>query len=190
VAGHPRRGPAAAAAAPAARAAGRPPGHQPAGLATRRHGPLCLAHRPPAILAGLRCDDLEHQYAETSWTLGCGLLHGDAYHENIIHTRDGPVLADWDSVSHGPREQDLVATKMRTRFGEPPADWDQFCQVYGFDPDQLPGLPVLLQMRELRALAAYLRSPSPAAQPEVAHRLTDLMTGTQTRPWTALNLAT
>jgi hypothetical protein len=53
-----------------------------------------------------------------------------------------------------------------------------------------PGLPVLPRMRELRALAAYLRSPSPAAQPEVTRRLTDPMNATQTRPWTALNLAT
>jgi Phosphotransferase enzyme family len=137
-----------------------------------------------------RCDDLERQYAQTPWTLGRGLLHGDAYHENIIHTRDGPILADWDSVSYGPREQDLVPAKMRTRFGEPASDWDQFCAAYGFDPSELPGLPVLLQMRELRALAAYLRSPSPAARAEVGRRLTDLMTGIQTRPWSALNLAT
>jgi hypothetical protein len=79
---------------------------------------------------------------------------------------------------------------MRIRFGEPASDWDEFCAAYSFDPSQLPGLPVLLQMREPRALAAYLRSPSPAAQPEATHRLTDLMTGTQARLWTAHNLAT
>jgi aminoglycoside phosphotransferase (APT) family kinase protein len=137
-----------------------------------------------------RCDDLERAYAQMSWTLGRGLLHGDAYHENLIHTADGPVLADWDSVSYGPREQDLVPAKMRSRFGEPASDWDKFCAAYGFDPTQLHGLPVLLQMRELRALAAYLRSSSPAAQAEVGRRLADLMTGTQTRPWSGLNLTT
>jgi aminoglycoside phosphotransferase (APT) family kinase protein len=136
------------------------------------------------------CGELERQYAQTSWTLGRGLLHGDAYHENLIHTAEGPVLADWDSVSYGPREQDLVPAKMRSRFGEPPSDWNRFCEVYGIDPRQLRGLPMLLRMRELRALAAYLRSSSPAAQTEVGRRLADMMTGTQDRPWSALNLAT
>jgi hypothetical protein len=137
-----------------------------------------------------RSGELERQYATTNWTLDHGLLHGDAYHGNLIHTPAGPVLADWDSVSYGPREQDLVPAKMRTRFGEPASDWDRFCTAYGLDPNQLRGLPVLLQMRELRALAAYLRSPSPAAQAEASRRLSDLMTGTQSRPWSTPNLAT
>lgn len=136
-----------------------------------------------------RSDDLEHQYRETSWTLGCGLLHGDAWTDNLIHTHDGAVLADWDSVSYGPREQDLVPSKMRYRFGQPVAEWEQFCVAYGIDPAGLHGLPVLQQMRELRALAAYIRSSNPAAQAEVGRRIADLMSGTQDKPWTALNLA-
>jgi hypothetical protein len=95
------------------------------------------------------------------------------------HTRDGAVLADWDSVSYGPREQDLVPTRMRVRFGEPACDWDEFCMAYGFDPGQLPGLPLLQQMRELRTLAAYLRSQSAAAQAEVGRRIADLISGIQ-----------
>jgi aminoglycoside phosphotransferase (APT) family kinase protein len=136
-----------------------------------------------------RCDELERQYGETSWALGCGLLHGDAYTDNLIHTRDGAVLADWDSVSYGPREQDLVPTRMRYRFGQPASEWDQFCDAYGIDPSELHGLPVLQQMRELRALAAYIRSQNQAAQAEVGRRIADLMSGTQDEPWTALNLA-
>jgi len=136
-----------------------------------------------------RSDDLEDQYRQTPWTLGCGLLHGDAWTDNLIHTRDGAILADWDSVSYGPREQDLVPTKMRYRFGQPAWEWDRFCGAYGFDPGDLHGLPVLQQMRELRALAAYIRSQSPAAKAEVGRRITDLMSGTQDKPWTALNLA-
>ena len=136
-----------------------------------------------------RCDELERQYSETSWRLGCGLLHGDAYTDNLIHTSDGAVLADWDSVSYGPREQDLVPTRMRYRFGQPASEWDQFCDAYGIDPSELHGLPVLQQMRELRALAAYIRSHNPAAQAEVARRIADLISGIQDQPWTALNLA-
>lgn len=137
-----------------------------------------------------RCDELERQYAQASWTLGSGLLHGDAYTDNLIYTRNGgAVLADWDSVSYGPREQDVVPTLLRHRFGEPPSRWNRFCEVYGADPDSMPGLPVLLQMREVRTVTPYLRSDSPRAQAEVSRRIADLASGTQTGPWTALNLA-
>jgi aminoglycoside phosphotransferase (APT) family kinase protein len=136
-----------------------------------------------------RCDTLERQYAEASWTLGRGLVHGDAYTGNLIRTRDGAVLADWDSAGYGPREQDIVPTLMRLRFGEPKSRWESFCDAYGVNPDQLDGLPILQQMRELRALAAYMRTQSPAAEAEVGRRIADLMSGRQQRPWTSPNLS-
>jgi aminoglycoside phosphotransferase (APT) family kinase protein len=136
-----------------------------------------------------RCDELEHQYRQATWTLGRGLLHGDAYTDNLIYTTSGAVLADWDSVSYGPREQDIVPARMRYRFGDPPAQWDQFCDAYGIDPARLVGLPVLVQMRELRSLSPYIRSGRPAARAEFTRRITDLITGTQDRPWSVLNLA-
>jgi hypothetical protein len=136
-----------------------------------------------------QCDEMERHYGQMSWTLGCGLVHGDAYTENLINTSDGAVLADWDSVSWGPREQDLVPTRMRHRFGQPTAEWDRFCNAYGVDPAELHGLSVLQRMRELRALAAYIRSGAPAAQAEVERRIADLMSGKQDQSWTARNLA-
>jgi len=137
-----------------------------------------------------RYQELQHQYALTTWTLGRGMIHGDAYPENLIHTRDRVVLSDWDSVSYGPREQDIVPTSIRYRFGHPKAEWDQFCAAYGVHPDDLPGLAVLHQMRELRTLGPYIRTTGrPPAQAEVSHRVADLMNETQTEPWHPLNLA-
>jgi aminoglycoside phosphotransferase (APT) family kinase protein len=136
-----------------------------------------------------RCADLEHQYTATTWTQGSGLIHGDAYTENLIHTRDNVVLSDWDSAGHAPREQDLVPTSIRRRFGLPQTAWEEFCRLYGVDPACLPGFPLLERIRELRTLTAYLRSNHPQARAEISHRLTDLMTGTQHHPWQGLNLA-
>ena len=137
-----------------------------------------------------RAGELSRQFAETTWTLGCGMIHGDAYANNVIHASDGAVLADWDSVSYGPREQDIVPASIRHRFGRPLSEWHQFCSAYGVDPDDLPGLPVLRQMRELRTLVPYIRSTGkPEVQAEVSRRITDLMSGTQPEPWQALNLA-
>jgi len=137
-----------------------------------------------------RADELTRQYDETTWALGCGMIHGDAYADNVLQTWNGPVLADWDSVSCGPREQDIVPTSIRHRFGRPVSEWHQFCAAYGVDPDDLPGLAVLRQMRELRSLVPYIRSTGkPAATAEGTRRITDLMSGTQSEPWQALNLA-
>jgi hypothetical protein len=72
-------------------------------------------------------------------------------------------LADWDSVSYGSREQDIVPASIRHRLGRLLAKWEQFCAAYGVD---LPSLPVLRQMRELRTLGAYIRSTGdPQARP-------------------------
>ena len=137
-----------------------------------------------------RYQDLQLKYADTTWALGCGMIHGDANAENLIHTRDHVVLSDWDSVSYGPREQDIVPTSIRYRFGHPKAQWDQFCAAYGVHPADLPGLTVLRQMRELRSLGPYIRTThSPHAKAEVNRRIADLISGTQTEPWRSLNLA-
>jgi aminoglycoside phosphotransferase (APT) family kinase protein len=94
------------------------------------------------------------------------MIHGDAYPKNLIYTRDRVGLADWDSVSYGPREQDIVPASIRHRFGHPKAKWQQFCAAYGVDP---PSLPMLRQMRELRTLGPYIRSSGdPQARPRWA----------------------
>ncbi len=134
-----------------------------------------------------RADGLERRYRSARWALGCGLIHGDAHAGNLLHARGGAVLGDWDSVSFGPREQDLVPTSLWFRFGRPAGEWDQFCGVYRVDPGELTGLPLLQGLRELRALASYVRrAGDPAFRTEVSQRVTDLMTGTQSRPWHAL----
>jgi hypothetical protein len=136
-----------------------------------------------------RAGELIRQYDATTWTLGCGMIHGDAWTDNVIQTCEGAVLADWDSVSYGPREQDIVPASIRHRFGRPLGEWHQFCAAYGVDPDDLPGLGVLRQMRELRTLVPYIRSTGrPDVQAEVTRRIADLMSGTQPEPWQALNL--
>jgi len=67
---------------------------------------------------------------------------------------------------------------------QPPVAW---CAAYHVNPDELPGLPLLQQLRELQALAAYARSASdPAFRAELTKRITSLRVGTQATPWRAL----
>jgi hypothetical protein len=137
-----------------------------------------------------RCDELEAQYATAESALGYGIIHGDAHPGNLIHAPDRVVLCDWDAVSHGPREQDLIPIRLGYRYGRPETEWDQLCTIYRVDVGGLPLIPLLERMRELRAVAAYLRlADLPQAKAEASHRINDLMTGTQHEPWQALNLA-
>jgi hypothetical protein len=134
-----------------------------------------------------KADDLEQQYHHTQWTLGTGLIHGDAHADNLLQTPQGVVLGDWDSVSHGPRELDLIPTSMWHRYGRPRTEWDIFCAAYGVDPADLPGLPLLQKLRELHALAAYARNASDDSyRPELTRRVTSLADGDDALPWRAL----
>jgi len=134
-----------------------------------------------------RADELEHQYQETRSVLGTGLVHGDAHAGNLLHTPGGVVLGDWDSVSYGPRELDLVPTSLWYRFGRPVAEWRAFCAAYDFNPGDLPSLPILQRLRELHALAAYVRNTdNPASRAELTKRIVSLRTGNQTVAWRAL----
>jgi hypothetical protein len=100
-------------------------------------------------------------YPETSIPLGVGIIHGDAHGGNLFPAEEGYLFGDWDSVSVGPRAQDLVPTLDGLRhFGSPPSHWNEFCDAYDVDPEIMddPGMRLLLRARELRSLAAYIRS--------------------------------
>jgi thiamine kinase-like enzyme len=132
-------------------------------------------------------DDLEERYQYTRWTLGTGLVHGDAHVGNLLHTPHGVMLGDWDAVSHGPRELDLVPTSMWYRYGRPREEWETFCTAYAINPGDLTGLPLLQKLRELQALAAYARNAiEDAYRAELARRITSLKTGNRTLAWQAL----
>jgi hypothetical protein len=132
-------------------------------------------------------DDLEQQYRNCPSVLGTGLVHGDAHAGNLLHSRGGVVLTDWDSVGHGPRELDLVPMSLGYRFGRAPAEWQAFCAAYGADPSRLPSLPLLQRLRELHSLAAYVRNAdNPAFRTELTKRITSITTSNQAEPWRAL----
>jgi aminoglycoside phosphotransferase (APT) family kinase protein len=134
-----------------------------------------------------RADDLEDQYQRAQWALGLGLIHGDAHAGNLLHAASGVILGDWDSVSHGPRELDLTPTSMWYRYGRPRAEWDAFCAAYGVSAADLPGLPLLQELRELHAIAAYIRNATgDAFRDELARRVTSLKDGNRAMAWRAL----
>jgi aminoglycoside phosphotransferase (APT) family kinase protein len=133
-----------------------------------------------------RCDELLATYGRLSFPLPAGMIHGDAWRGNLL--RDGPrvVLADWDEVSTGPREIDLVPTLQATRFGLSEPERDAFIAVYGHDIRSWNGYPILREIRELSTMSVLLRDghASEAAKAELGNRLCSLRVGDCQREWT------
>jgi hypothetical protein len=115
-----------------------------------------------AWLSG-HCERLLDAYRELVFDLPTGMIHGDAWWGNLLRDGDQVVLADWDAVSTGPREIDLIPTLQAPRFGLPEHERDAFIAAYGHDIRGWSGYPVLRDIRELshHQRAAPRRPPRP-----------------------------
>jgi aminoglycoside phosphotransferase len=130
-----------------------------------------------------RCDHLLGVYDKLSFVLPAGMIHGDAWRGNLLRDGNRVVLLDWDTVSTGPREIDLVPTLQATRFGLPNTEREAFVTAYGQDIRSWNGYPTLLEMRELSTLSAILRDAyaNPAVGQELGVRIRSLRTGDSQR---------
>jgi Ser/Thr protein kinase RdoA (MazF antagonist) len=131
-----------------------------------------LTRQERAWLAG-HCRSLVEAYRDLNFALQPGTIHGDAYRGNLLRDGSRVVLADWDSVSHGPREIDLIPTLQARRFGLPDDQRAQFTAAYGHDITTWPGYPTLRDIRELSTLTALLRNArtDPPSLHELRHRI-------------------
>ncbi len=124
-------------------------------------------------------------YDQLIFPLSAGMIHGDAWRGNLLRDENRVVLADWDAVSTGPPETDLIPTLQARRFGLPESQRDAFIAAYGYDIRSWTGYPILREIRELSTLSALLRDGhfDPAAQRELQVRLRSLRTGDDCK-WT------
>lgn len=130
------------------------------------------------------CDRLNDAYRELDFALPSGMIHGDAYRGNLLRDGTRIVLADWDSVSDGPREMDLIPTLQARRFGLPEEQREAFISAYGHDITAWPGYRTLRDIRELSTLTALLRNAhaDPNSLRELRHRLRSIRRGDD-RTW-------
>ncbi|MBL7502095.1 aminoglycoside phosphotransferase family protein [Frankia sp. CNm7] len=121
------------------------------------------------------------------YRLPTAVVHGDAHLGNLIRAPDGRVLlCDFDSVSVGPAEWDLVPVAVGAlRFGHPPSRHAELAAAYGVDVTRWDGFGALRAVRELKLVTSVLpilaSSPTVAAQFRV--RLASLRAGDQTIRW-------
>ena len=140
-----------------------------------------------------RITEVRDQIADLDWPLNAGLIHGDAWAGNLLPVPEavpgGAVLGDWDWVSSGPREIDLIPTwHAAARYGKGPSWVRDFVSQYGYDLRQWEGYPVLMAMRDLVQLTGPVRRApdSPPHRLALRQRLDSLRSGDTTSVWTAL----
>lgn len=132
-----------------------------------------------------RCEQLLDAYGQLNFPLPAGMIHGDAYRGNLLRDGHQVVLADWDAVSVGPREIDLIPTLQGIRFGLSESERDAFIAAYGQDIRSWDGYTVLQDIRALSTTSALLRDGhvDPAARRELQIRLRSLHADDD-RQWT------
>lgn len=134
---------------------------------------------PDHIVEGLhgRIDALLDSYSDLHFTLGRGLIHGDAWLGNVLFDGHRPLLGDWDECAKGPRELDLANLWQGQRFGRTRAELDAFWAAYGHDLSEWDGLDVLVRIRDLHTLGSYVRAADrgdEGARAQLLHRLSTL----------------
>ena len=140
-----------------------------------------------------RISEVREKITGLDWPLGTGLIHGDAWAGNLLScpgaSPGGAVLGDWDWVSAGPREIDLIPTwHAAVRYGKAPSWVGDFISQYGYDLSQWDGYPVLMAMRDLVQLTGPIRRArdSEPHRRALRQRLASLRCGDTTSPWAAL----
>ena len=107
--------------------------------------------RPCREFLASRLERLAGRWGSFAGELGGGPIHGDLKLSNVLLTRRGPLLVDFDNCSRGPREWDLSLLARANAKGWSRDQWPRFAAGYGYD---------LLARRENDPLRehAYLRT--------------------------------
>nr|WP_307874803.1 phosphotransferase [Frankia nepalensis] len=135
--------------------------------------------------------ELRKKYADLSFVLPAGPVHGDANVGNVLRDESGrAVLIDLDGFAHGPREWDLLLTAMYAdSYGWHSAEeYRAFVDGYGFDVMTWEGYPVLRDIRETMMVIWVGQNvgAEPRAAAEFGKRIAALRSGASRRDWAPL----
>ena len=116
---------------------------------------------------------------------GTAIVHGDLHGDNVLLTKDGPLLTDLELAGAGPVSYDAAPAVVAVeRYGADPATLDAFLAALDADPQDWPGFATCLAVYELwvTAWAVGVRDRSPELAEEAAIRVRCLRDRT-CEPW-------
>jgi hypothetical protein len=134
-----------------------------------------------------RAAELRAEYDELVFPSASGALHGDAHVQNLIKTPSGQaVLIDFEAFAFGPREIDLSTTACERDLGwHSAADYEAFCEAYGYDVTTWDGFAVLRDINHLKMTTWLMQNVSegPDVAAEFQTRLASLKGVPTGNPW-------
>ena len=130
--------------------------------------------------------ELAKKVRDLKYALPRGPIHADAHTGNLLVDNDVIVLSDFEVVSIGPREWDLLPTAVAVdRFGLPEQQYQDFANIYGFDVREWSGYRTLREVRELGMTTWLMQNVNedPAIAAEFEVRLSSLRESDFGRRW-------
>lgn len=130
--------------------------------------------------------ELAKKVGDLEYALTRGPIHADAHPGNLLVDNNVIVLSDFEGVSIGPREWDLLPTAVAVdRFGLPEEQYQDFTAIYGFDVREWSGYRTLREVRELGMTTWLMQNVNedPAIAAEFKVRLSSLQESDFGRRW-------
>ncbi|WP_243789754.1 phosphotransferase enzyme family protein [Saccharopolyspora gloriosae] len=135
-----------------------------------------------------RKKELDEQFADLTFELGFGPVHGDYHKGNLMRDHNGTIrVIDLEDFCWGPREWDacVEAVRYQAMGWVSDAAYASYTGAYGFDPLVWDGFPTIRAIRELNMTTWLAQQLGQATDvdAEVHKRITDLQTGDRPRRW-------
>jgi Ser/Thr protein kinase RdoA (MazF antagonist) len=134
-----------------------------------------------AMIEAVKRLDRRHEWTDV---VAC---HGDVHPGNVLQTRQGPVLADWDLMCRAPRSLDhAVVMRWPDRYGGEPDMYRQFARGYGWSAVDDGVAQALGELRLLAATLLRLRAtvPNGPGRQEALRRCRYWTDGARASRWT------
>lgn len=131
--------------------------------------------------------ELAKKVRDLKYALPRGPIHADAHTGNLLVDDGVIVLSDFEVVSIGPREWDLLPTAVAVdRYGLSEQQYQDFVNIYGFDVREWSGYRTLREVRELGMTTWLMQNVNedPAIAAEFEVRLSSLRESDFGRRWT------
>lgn len=132
-------------------------------------------------------DELDSAIGALAFPLPRCVVHGDAHVQNLMVTRVGVELIDFERVCWGQPEWDLsmTATEFVTAGFWTPDQYAAFVDSYGFDIIEWSGFSTLRRTHEIKMTTWLMQNIKelPAVQSEYASRMATIRSRHPVAPW-------